>query len=117
MPAGCSRVEVCGRGATSWRACRGAYGSCLGWRPRSFLHLTRRCLDPPPAGCGFLDTVAALVELGADVNARDCTDCTPLQASWQWGAAAALLGAAWVGAGLFAHKGCRRMPWAAPGPA
>lgn len=32
------------------------------------------------AGCGFLDTVSALAELGADVNARDCTDCTPLQA-------------------------------------
>jgi hypothetical protein len=31
------------------------------------------------AGCGFLDTVVRLVELGADVNARDITDCTPLQ--------------------------------------
>ena len=34
---------------------------------------------PLPAGCGFLDTVAALSELGADVNARDITDCTSLQ--------------------------------------
>ena len=33
----------------------------------------------PCAGCGFLDTVVKLVELGADVNARDITDCTPLQ--------------------------------------
>ena len=31
------------------------------------------------AGCGFLDTIVKLVELGADVNARDCTDCSPLQ--------------------------------------
>lgn len=33
----------------------------------------------PPIGCGFLDTVVALVELGGDINARDITDCTPLQ--------------------------------------
>jgi hypothetical protein len=34
-----------------------------------------------PAGCGFLDTVAALAEMGADIDARDVTDCTPLQVS------------------------------------
>lgn len=38
-----------------------------------------RAFCSAPAGCGFLDTVVALVELGADVNARDITDCTPLQ--------------------------------------
>lgn len=32
-----------------------------------------------PAGCGFLDTVTMLIKLGADVNARDLTQCTPLQ--------------------------------------
>lgn len=32
-----------------------------------------------PPGCGFLDTAEALVELGADVNSRDVTMCTPLQ--------------------------------------
>ena len=26
-----------------------------------------------------MDTLAALVELGADINSRDITDCTPLQ--------------------------------------
>ena len=31
------------------------------------------------AGCGFLDTVTQLIKLGADVNARDLTQCTPLQ--------------------------------------
>lgn len=31
------------------------------------------------AGCGFLDTVTVLIKLGADVNARDLTQCTPLQ--------------------------------------
>ena len=31
------------------------------------------------AGCGFLDTATQLVKLGADVNARDLTQCTPLQ--------------------------------------
>lgn len=31
------------------------------------------------AGCGFLDTVTMLIKLGADVNARDLTQCTPLQ--------------------------------------
>ena len=31
------------------------------------------------AGCGFLETVVKLVELGADVDARDMSDCTPLQ--------------------------------------
>lgn len=31
------------------------------------------------AGCGFKDTVAKLVAMGADVNARDITMCTPLQ--------------------------------------
>jgi len=31
------------------------------------------------AGCGFLDTVTKLIKLGADVNARDLTQCTPLQ--------------------------------------
>ena len=30
-------------------------------------------------GCGFLDTATQLVKLGADVNARDLTQCTPLQ--------------------------------------
>lgn len=31
------------------------------------------------AGCGFLDTVTKLIKLGSDVNARDLTQCTPLQ--------------------------------------
>lgn len=31
------------------------------------------------AGCGFIDTVEKLVLLGADLNARDVTSCTPLQ--------------------------------------
>lgn len=31
------------------------------------------------AGCGFIDTVEKLVSLGADLNARDVTSCTPLQ--------------------------------------
>lgn len=31
------------------------------------------------AGCGFLDTVTMLIKLGANVNARDLTQCTPLQ--------------------------------------
>ena len=31
------------------------------------------------AGCGFLDAVVKLVELGADLNARDMSECTPLQ--------------------------------------
>lgn len=31
------------------------------------------------AGCGFIDTVEKLVSLGADLNARDVTLCTPLQ--------------------------------------
>lgn len=30
-------------------------------------------------GCGFHDTVEKLVELGADMNARDIMLCTPLQ--------------------------------------
>lgn len=43
----------------------------------------RRPLDgkdwPSLAGCGFIETVDVLVELGADINARDITACTPLQ--------------------------------------
>ena len=35
----------------------------------------------PLAGCGFLDTVVKLVQLGADPNAQDITGCTPLQNS------------------------------------
>ena len=31
------------------------------------------------AGCGFLDTVTKLIKLGSNVNARDLTQCTPLQ--------------------------------------
>jgi hypothetical protein len=31
------------------------------------------------AGCGFADTVARLLAAGADVDARDVTQCTPLQ--------------------------------------
>lgn len=30
-------------------------------------------------GCGFIETVEVLVDLGADLNARDVTACTPLQ--------------------------------------
>ena len=30
-------------------------------------------------GCGFYDTVEKLVEMGADMNARDIMACTPLQ--------------------------------------
>ena len=42
---------------------------------RCFLWL--RCLTI--AGCGFIETVEVLIELGADINARDITACTPLQ--------------------------------------
>ena len=31
------------------------------------------------AGCGFAEAVAKLAALGADLNARDITQCTPLQ--------------------------------------
>lgn len=31
------------------------------------------------SGCGFLDAIDKLVALGADLNARDITSCTPLQ--------------------------------------
>ncbi|GMH39508.1 hypothetical protein BSKO_07406 [Bryopsis sp. KO-2023] len=31
------------------------------------------------AGCGFLEAVMKLVELGGDLNSRDMSDCTPLQ--------------------------------------
>lgn len=37
------------------------------------------CVWDRLAGCGFLDTVTMLIKLGADVNARDLTQCTPLQ--------------------------------------
>lgn len=30
-------------------------------------------------GCGFAEAVAKLAELGADLNSRDITQCTPLQ--------------------------------------
>lgn len=30
-------------------------------------------------GCGFYETVEKLVEMGADMNARDVMSCTPLQ--------------------------------------
>jgi hypothetical protein len=33
----------------------------------------------PLPGCGFLDAIDMLVALGADLNARDITGCTPLQ--------------------------------------
>ena len=31
------------------------------------------------SGCGFAEAVSKLAELGADLNARDITQCTPLQ--------------------------------------
>jgi ankyrin repeat protein len=31
------------------------------------------------AGCGYVETVTMLLRLGADINAKDITDCTPLQ--------------------------------------
>ena len=39
----------------------------------------RSCIDCCCAGCGFLDTVTKLIKLGSNVNARDLTQCTPLQ--------------------------------------
>ena len=42
-------------------------------------HLLKTCRTGPTAGCGFLDAIDKLVELGADLNARDITSCTPLQ--------------------------------------
>lgn len=31
------------------------------------------------AGCGFLDAVLVLVQLGGNLDCRDMSDCTPLQ--------------------------------------
>lgn len=51
------------------------YSSNLRIETRNLSHSTLLVCS----GCGFLETVVKLVELGANLNARDVTDCTPLQ--------------------------------------
>jgi len=96
---------ICKTDAACPRVCPFAIVCCPRCRPPCDL-----AGDQQTTGCGFLDAIDKLVQLGADLNARDITSCTPLQnaAHGTYSALAAMppgQGAAGAGAGAGGRAG------------